>query len=76
MKIKIKSKWNFISMVRLTAGIAGTVQGFVIKEFALSLAGFFLVYMAVAGRKNLNVELKEVTSTSKEIEHEKVDARL
>jgi len=63
-------------MVRLAAGIAGTVQGFVIKEIALSLAGFFLVYMAIAGRKTLKVELKEVTSTSKETEHEKVDARL
>lgn len=76
MKIKIKSRWNFISMIRLAAGIAGTVQGFVIKEIGLSLAGFFLVYMAVAGRKNLKMELKEVKSTSKEIEHEKVDARL
>jgi hypothetical protein len=49
---------------------------FCYKGICLIISRIFLVYMAVAGRKNLNVELKEVTSTSKEIEHEKVDARL
>lgn len=65
-------------LFRLIAGTAGTVQGFVMKEFALSLAGFFLVYMAIAdvgcsGSNNCEVELKEV-NTSKEMNHEKVDA--
>jgi len=56
----------------MVAGIAGTVQGFLIKEFALSLAGFLLVYMAIANvadNKDCEIELKE-------LEHEKVDARL
>lgn len=68
-------------MLRLTTGLAGTVQGFLVKEFALSLAGFFLVYMAVEGMNyfginNLEIELKETKSTSRETEHEKVDVRL
>lgn len=68
-------------MLRLTVGLVGTVQGFLVKEFALSLAGFFLVYMAVEGMNyfgmnNLAIELKEVKLTSKDTEHEKVDARL
>lgn len=68
-------------MLRLTVGIAGTAQGFFMKEFALSLAGFFLVYMAVEGMSyfglnNFEIELKEAKSISKETEHEKVDARL
>ena len=46
--MQISRSWNFIGVIRLVAGIAGTVQGFVMKEFALSLAGFFLVYTAVA----------------------------
>lgn len=80
MKIETKKR-DFINMLRLTVGLAGTVQGFLVKEFALSLAGFFLVYMAVEGMNyfgmnNLAIELKEVKLTSKDTEHEKVDARL
>lgn len=72
-------KKDFINILRLTVGLAGTVQGFLVKEFALSLAGFFLVYMAVEGMNYFgmnNLELKEVKLTSKDTEHEKVDARL
>lgn len=76
MKIQSRGSRNVINMVRLVAGLAGTVQGFLINEFALSLAGFFLVYMAVTGIGYLKMELKKVKSTSNEIEHEKVDARL
>lgn len=80
MKIETKKR-DFINMLRLTVGLVGTVQGFLVKEFALSLAGFFLVYMAVEGMNyfgmnNLAIELKEVKLTSKDTEHEKVDARL
>lgn len=81
MKIQTKRSGNFINMLRLTIGLAGTVQGFLVKEFALSLGGFFLVYMAVEGMSyfgmnNLEIELKDAESTSKETEHEKVGARL
>ena len=79
--MQISKNWNFIGVVRLAAGIAVTVQGFVMKEFALSLAGFFLVYMAVAaaayfGADKTEVKLEEVKTTLKENEHEKVDSRL
>ena len=81
MKIETKRNGILINMVRLAVGIAGTIQGFIIKEFALSLAGFFLVYMAVAGIRilsidNFKMELKQSKSPLKEIEHEKVAARL
>lgn len=81
MRVRIKRTWNFIQVLRLVAGIGGIVQGFMMKEFALSIAGFFLFYMAIAdvesSRVNgYEVELKEAKSTSKETEHEKVDARL
>lgn len=81
MKIQTKKSRDYINMLRLTIGLAGTVQGFLVKEFALSLAGFFLVYMAVEGMNyfginNLVIGLKETKSTSKETEHEKVDVRL
>jgi hypothetical protein len=79
MRISVRN-WNFMRLFRLIAGIAGTVQGFMMKEFALSLAGFFLVYMAIAnvgccGSNSCEVELKEA-NTSKEMNHEEVDARL
>jgi len=81
MKMQISRNWNFIGVIRLVVGAAGTVQGFVIKEFALSLAGFFLVYMAVAaagyfGADKTEVKLEEATVTVKENEHEKMDTRL
>jgi hypothetical protein len=37
MKTSVRN-WNFVRLFRLTAGIAGTVQGFMMREFALSLA--------------------------------------
>jgi hypothetical protein len=81
MKIPVKKGWNFIRILRLVIGIAGTIQGFLVKEFALSLAGFFLVYMVVAdvgyfGAGNCEVELKGAKSTLKKTDDEKVDARL
>jgi hypothetical protein len=77
MKIRLAGKWNFIRMLRLIVGISGTVQGIVIKEFAFSIAGFLLVYMAVAGLKTGEVdevELEEIKLKSKENEHEKLDS--
>lgn len=77
MKIRIGGKWNFIRMLRLIVGISGTVQGIMIKEFAFSIAGFLLVYMAVAEVKTNEVdqvELKEIKLKSKESEHEKLDS--
>ena len=77
MKIRIGGKWNFIRMLRLIVGISGTVQGIMIKEFAFSIAGFLLVYMAVAEVKTNEVdqvELKEIKLESKESEDEKLDS--
>lgn len=81
MKISQKKVANLIRILRLVTGIAGTLQGLLMKEFALSIAGFFLVYMAVAGTiyqsmNNLEMELKEAKSNLKDLEHEKVVARL
>jgi CheY-specific phosphatase CheX len=64
MKILVKQSRNFIQLLRLVVGLAGTVQGFLVKEFALSLAGFLLVYMAVTDigyfrANNCEVELKK-----------------
>ena len=80
MRISVR-KWNLIRLLRLIAGIAGTIQGFLMREFALSLAGFFLVYMAIAnvgccGNNGCELELKEAKPNLKEMDHEKVDARL
>lgn len=81
MKMETKRNGNFINMVRLTVGIAGTIQGFITKEFSLSLAGFFLVYMAIAGIgfvgiDSFKMELRQSKTSLKETEYEKVDARL
>jgi hypothetical protein len=48
MKIRFKGNWNFIRVLRLFLGVTGTIQGIMMEEFTLSLAGFFLVYMAIA----------------------------
>lgn len=71
MKMIVKQNWNFIRLLRLFAGAAGTIQGFLLKEFELSIAGFLLVYMAIADGLNKNYEME-----LKELDHEKVDARL
>ena len=81
MRILVKGNWNFIRIFRLVAGATGTVQGIVMKEFALSLGGFLLVYMAIADagycdKNSREVELREISSISKEMNHEKVDAQL
>jgi hypothetical protein len=78
MKIEMKRNRTFINIIRFIVGVAGTVQGFLINEFALSLGGFLLVYMAVAyfDNSSFGMELKETRSTLKETGHEKVDARL
>lgn len=77
MKIKIGGKWNFIRMLRLIVGISATVQGIIIKEFAFSIGGFLLVYMAIAELKTSEIDevkLKEIKLKSKESEHEKLDS--
>ena len=71
MKMIVKQNWNFIRLLRLFAGAAGTIQGVLLKEFELSIAGFLLVYMAIADGLNKNYEME-----LKELDHEKVDARL
>jgi hypothetical protein len=62
-------------MVRLAAVIAGTVQGFIIKELPYHLQVFFSLHGCYR-QKEPDSRLKEVKSTSNEIEHEKMDARL
>jgi hypothetical protein len=78
MKIEMKRNRSLINIIRLVVGVTGTVQGFLVNEFALSLAGFLLVYMAVAyfDSNRFGVELKKVKATVKETGYEKVDARL
>lgn len=77
MKIEMKRSRNLISIIRFVVGVAGTLQGFLVNEFALSLGGFLLVYMAVAyyDSSSFGMKLKEAT-TLKETGHEKVGARL
>lgn len=81
MRISQRKSYILIPLLRLFTGIAGMWQGFVISEFALSLAGFFLVYMAIADFgdwrvKGQEIELKEAKQTSQKTRHEKVGGRL
>lgn len=78
MKIEMKRNRTFINIIRFIVGVMGTVQGFLVNEFALSLAGFLLVYMAVAyfDSNSFGMKLKKVKATVKETGYEKVDARL
>lgn len=77
---RIFSNWSFIRFVRLVIGVTGTVQGVLLKEYALSLISFFLVYMAIAdvgccGANACAVEYKKTKQTQKEMEYEEVDLK-
>jgi hypothetical protein len=81
MKTLVKKSRIILRLFRLAIGIAGIVQGFLMKEFALSIAGFFLVYMAInhsecCGGNRSAVELEETQPGLNEMSYEKVDARL
>lgn len=72
MKVLVKQSRKFIMVTRLAVGLTGTVQGILINEYALSIAGFLLVYMAIAGM----AANKHYTLILKQAGYEKVDARL
>lgn len=79
MRIRIVGNWSILRILRLVVGISGTVQGFILKEFALSLAAFWLVYMALADVGPCNsceVDLKGANQGSKEMKGEMVDRLL
>ena len=74
MRLQAK-KWSFIRLLRLVVGLVGTIQGILIKEFALSIFAFILVYMALAvfESNELEVELEEARPRLKRIDSEKMD---
>ncbi len=66
--------------LRLFLGLIAAVQGFFQKEYALSLAGLFLTYMALAnigccGANGCEVDYKKTKQTSKETVYEEVGPR-
>ena len=65
MRLEVK-RWSFIRVVRLVVGLTGTIQGILIRELALSIFAFILVYMALAvfgsGKVELELELEEVNA--------------
>ena len=67
MRLQVK-KWSFIRLVRLVVGLIGTIQGILIKELALSIFAFILVYMALAVYETdrLELELEEVNPRQKD----------
>lgn len=76
MRKRITRNWSIIRITRLVVGIIGTVQGVLIREFAMSLLSFLLVYMALSDVEWENayeVELKEANSRLNEAKYEKVD---
>ncbi|MGZ4012643.1 MAG: hypothetical protein ACXVLF_16910 [Flavisolibacter sp.] len=74
MRFQVK-KWSFIRLLRLVVGLVGTIQGILIKELALSIFAFILVYMALAVYESneLEVELEEARPRLKQVESEKMD---
>jgi hypothetical protein len=78
MKTRIFSNWNLMRWLRLIIGTAGTVQGLIIGEYALSIFSFLLVYMAIAdvgccGAGGCAVEFRKVEAIQNETKHEEVD---
>ncbi|MGZ3998822.1 MAG: hypothetical protein ACXVKM_14210 [Flavisolibacter sp.] len=67
MRFQVK-KWSFIRLLRLVVGLVGTIQGILIKELALSIFAFILVYMALAVYETdkLELELEEVNPHQKD----------
>ena len=55
-------------------GLVGTIQGILIREYALSIFAFILVYMALAVYENdsYEVELEEAKSVLKENPYEEM----
>ena len=55
-------------------GLVGTIQGILIREYALSIFAFILVYMALAVYENdsYEVELEEAKSVFKENPYEEM----
>lgn len=67
MRLQVK-KWSFIRLLRLVVGLVGTIQGILIRELALSIFAFILVYMALAVYETdkLELELEEVNPHQKD----------
>jgi hypothetical protein len=80
MKERFLNDWNWMRFLRLFLGIIATVQGFLQKEYALSLAGLFLTYMAIAnigccGVNGCTVDYNKTRQTEKENVYEEVDTK-
>ena len=79
MKQRILSKWNWLRWVRLLIGLAAAAQGIIQREYVLSLAGLFLMYMAIAdigccGSAGCAVDYRKREESSKEKMYEEVDS--